>query len=196
MISSMLVGALRRRDIHYGWVVVGVTFLTMLVTAGALGAPGILMVPLEKEFGWDTAEISSAMALRFVLFGLMAPFAAVFLNRLGVRRMAIIALGTIIFGLAVSLFMREVWQLVALWGVLLGVGSGLTAMVLGATVATRWFVQRRGLVMGFLSATNATGQLIFQPIFAHVTVSFGWRSTVSLICAMLAGEHCVASSCA
>ena len=109
MISSMLVGGLRRRDIHYGWVVVGVTFLTMLVTAGALGAPGILMVPLEKEFGWDTAEISSAMALRFVLFGLMAPFAAVFLNRLGVRRMAIIALGTIIFGLAVSLFMREVW---------------------------------------------------------------------------------------
>ena len=186
MISSMLVGGLRRRDIHYGWVVVGVTFLTMLVTAGALGAPGILMVPLEKEFGWDTAEISSAMALRFVLFGLMAPFAAVFLNRLGVRRMAIIALGTIIFGLAVSLFMREVWQLVALWGVLLGVGSGLTAMVLGATVATRWFAQRRGLVMGFLSATNATGQLIFQPIFAHVTVSFGWRSTVSLICAMLA----------
>src|SRR5258707_7509247 len=186
MISSMLVGGLRRRDIHYGWVVVGVTFLTMLVTAGALGAPGILMVPLEKEFGWDTAEISSAMALRFVLFGLMAPFAAVFLNRLGVRRMAIIALGTIIFGLAVSLFMREVWQLVALWGVLLGVGSGLTAMVLGATVATRWFAQRRGMVMGFLSATNATGQLIFQPIFAHVTVSFGWRSTVSLICAMLA----------
>lgn len=186
MISSMLARGLRRRDIHYGWIVVGVTFLTMLVTAGALGAPGILMVPLEKEFGWDTTEISSALALRFVLFGLMAPFAAVFLNRFGVRRMATIALGTIISGLTVSLFMQEVWQLVALWGVLIGVGSGLTAMVLGATVATRWFSQRRGLVMGFLSATNATGQLIFQPIFAHVTESFGWRATVSLICAILA----------
>jgi sugar phosphate permease len=186
MISSILAGGLRRRDIHYGWVVVGVTFLTMLVTAGALGAPGILMVPLEKEFGWNTAEISSALALRFVLFGLMAPFAAMFLNRFGVRRMAVIALATIIFGLAVSLFMREVWQLVALWGVLIGVGSGLTAMVLGATVATRWFSQRRGLVMGVLSATNATGQLIFQPILANVTESFGWRATISLICGILA----------
>ena len=186
MISSVLAGALLRRDIHYGWVVVGVTFLTMLVTAGALGAPGILMVPLEKEFGWDTAQISSALALRFVLFGLMAPFAAVLLNRFGVRRMAVIALTTIIVGLAVSLFMREIWQFVALWGVLIGVGSGLTAMVLGATIATRWFSQRRGLVMGFLSATNATGQLIFQPMLAQVTETFGWRATVSLICAILA----------
>src|SRR5215475_7376964 len=186
MISSMLVDGLRRRDIHYGWVVVGVTFLTMLVTAAALGAPGILMVPLEKEFGWDTAEISAALALRFVLFGLMAPFAAVFLNRFGVRRMVIVGLGTIVVGLALSLFMRQVWQLVALWGVLIGVGSGLTAMVLGATVATRWFSQRRGLVMGFLSATNATGQLIFQPMLAQVTETFGWRATVSLICAILA----------
>jgi sugar phosphate permease len=186
MISSILAGGLRRRDIHYGWVVVGVTFLTMLVTAGALGAPGILMVPLEKEFGWNTAEISSALALRFVLFGLMAPFAAVFLNRFGLRRMAVLALVVIISGLAASVFMREVWQLVALWGVLLGVGSGLTAMVLGATVATRWFAQRRGLVMGFLSATNATGQLIFQPLLASVTETFGWRATVSLICGILA----------
>jgi sugar phosphate permease len=186
MISSILAGGLRRRDIHYGWVVVGVTFLTMLVTAGALGAPGILMVPLEKEFGWNTAEISSALALRFVLFGLMAPFAAVFLNRFGLRRMAVLALVVIISGLAASVFMKEVWQLVALWGVLLGVGSGLTAMVLGATVATRWFAQRRGLVMGFLSATNATGQLIFQPLLASVTETFGWRTTVSLICGILA----------
>jgi sugar phosphate permease len=110
----------------------------------------------------------------------------VFLNRFGVRRMVIVGLGTIIVGLAVSLFMRQVWQLVALWGVLIGVGSGLTAMVLGATVATRWFSQRRGLVMGFLSATNATGQLIFQPMLANVTQSLGWRATVSLICVILA----------
>src|SRR5712671_3333815 len=128
MISDTLDKFLRRRDIHYGWVVAGVTFLTMLVTAGALGAPGLLMVPLEKEFGWDTAEISSALALRLVLFGVMAPFAAAFLNRFGVRRMVMIALGTIIFGMLVSLAMTQIWQLVLFWGVLIGVGSGLTAM--------------------------------------------------------------------
>jgi sugar phosphate permease len=186
MISSLVASRLRRREIHYGWVVAGVTFLTMLVTAGALGAPGLLMVPLEKEFGWDTAEISSALALRLVLFGVMAPFAAAFLNRFGVRRMVMIALCTIVFGLAISLFMTQVWQLVLFWGVLIGVGSGLTAMVLGATIATRWFSERRGLVMGMLSASNATGQLIFQPVLANVTEAYGWRTTVSIICVMLA----------
>src|SRR5262249_40017299 len=99
---------------------------------------------------------------------------------------AVIALTTIIVGLAVSLFMREIWQFVALWGVLIGVGSGLTAMVLGATIATRGVSQRRVFVMGFLSATNATGQLVFQPMLAQVTETFGWRATVSLICAILA----------
>src|SRR6266404_745435 len=133
MISSMLVGGLRRRDIHYGWVVVGVTFLTMLVTAGALGAPGILIVPLEKEFGWDTAETSSALPLRLVLFSLIAPFAAAFLNRFGVRRMVMIGQAAMVVGLPMSLFMKSVCQLVALWCILIGVASGLTALVLGAT---------------------------------------------------------------
>ena len=150
MISDTLDKFLRRHCIHYGWVVAGITFLTMLVTAGALGAPGILIVPLEKEFGWDTAEISSALALRLVLFGLIAPFAAAFLNRFGVRRMVMIALGAMVVGLAMSLFMKSVWQLVALWGVLIGVASGLTALVLGATIATRWFSERRGLVTGIV----------------------------------------------
>jgi sugar phosphate permease len=185
MISDTLDKFLRRRCIHYGWVVAGITFLTMLVTAGALGAPGILIVPLEKEFGWDTAEISSALALRLVLFGLIAPFAAAFLNRFGVRRMVMIALGAMVVGLAMSLFMKSVWQLVALWGVLIGVASGLTALVLGATIATRWFSERRGLVTGILSASNATGQLIFQPTLASVTESFGWRATVLVICVVL-----------
>jgi sugar phosphate permease len=186
MISEFVAARLRQRDVHYGWVVAAVTFLTMLVTAGALGAPGVLMVPLEREFGWTTSEISSALALRLVLFGLLAPFAAVFLNRFGVRRMVMVALWIIVAGLVASLFMHHLWQLVLFWGVLIGVGSGLTAMVLGATVATRWFSQRRGLVLGMLSASNATGQLIFQPVLAHFAETQGWRFTVAFICVVLA----------
>src|ERR1700682_5900066 len=150
--SSLVAAALRSRDIHYGWVVVGVTFFTMLVTAGALGTPGVLLVPLQREFGWDTADISSAFALRLVLFGLLGPVAAGFMNRVCVRRMVSISLAIIVAGLAASLTMTSLWQLVAFWGVVMGIGTGLTAMVLAATVATRWFVQRRGLVMGMLAA--------------------------------------------
>src|ERR1700743_66023 len=124
MISDFVANRLSKHDFHYGWVVTGVTFLTMLVTAGALGAPGVLMVPLEREFGWSASEISAALALRLVLFGLLAPFAAAFLNRLGVRRMVIIALAIIVGGLVASLFMTQIWQLVLFWGILIGVGSG------------------------------------------------------------------------
>jgi MFS family permease len=184
--STFNAKSLRDRDVHYGWVVAGVTFLTMLVTAGALGTPGVLLVPLEKEFGWDNADISSAFALRLVLFGLLGPFAAAFMNRFGVRRMVTIALCIIVTGLLASLAMAHLWQLVLFWGLFMGIGTGLTAMVLAATVASRWFSQRRGLVMGVLAASSATGQLIFLPLLATVAEQHGWRVTVLLVCAALA----------
>jgi MFS family permease len=185
MVSISLATSLGRRDIHYGWVVAGVTFLTMLVTAGAMGAPGVFIVPLEQEFGWDRAEIASALAIRFALYGLMGPFAAAFMNWFGVRRIAVIALIIIMAGFLVSLGMSQLWQLIVLWGVVVGIGTGLTAMVLGATVASRWFSSRRGLVMGLLAASSATGQLVFLPLVAKLTESFGWRVALGLVCGAL-----------
>ena len=186
MISSRFAAWLAARNVHYGWVVVGTTFLTMLVTAGAVGAPGVLMLPLQKEFGWQTAEISSALGVRFMLFGLMAPFAAVLINRYGMRRVALSSILLIVSGLTLSLAMTRVWQLVLLWGVVIGLGTGMTALVLGVTVATRWFATRRGLVIGLLTASSATGQLVFLPLLASVSEHFGWRIAVVLICGALA----------
>ncbi|MCQ4161654.1 MFS transporter [Roseomonas sp. GC11] len=184
-ISSRLAARLARRGIHYGWVVAGSTFLTMLVTAGAVGAPGVLMAPLEAEYGWDTADISSGFAIRLVLFGLIGPFAAAFMNHFGVRRMAGIALSLLATGILGSFYMTQLWHLFLLWGLVVGFGTGLTAMVLGATVATRWFAQRRGLVMGLLTASTATGQLVFLPLLAQLTASFGWRSALGLVLGMI-----------
>ena len=186
MASSRITAAFARRKIHYGWVVVAVTFLTLLVTAAAMGTPGVMIVPLEREFGWSDAQISSALALRILLFGLFGPFAAAFMNRFGVRRVIVCALILIAAGLLISLSMTRVWQLVLLWGVVVGIGTGLTAMVLAATVATRWFNHRRGLVMGILAASSATGQLLFLPLIAEFTTSFGWRAALVLIAAALA----------
>ncbi|WP_375195657.1 MFS transporter [Sphingobium sp.] len=185
MLSNLIARRLAARHVHYGWAVLGTTFLTMLVVAGAVGAPGVFIVPLEKEFGWSAADISGALAIRFLLFGGMGPFAAAFMNRFGVRRMMLISLSIIIIGLLLSLGMSRLWQLVLLWGVVIGIGTGLTAMVLGATVATRWFTQRRGLVMGLLSASTATGQLAFLPLLASLTGHFGWRAAVMLVCGVI-----------
>src|ERR1700741_1105080 len=185
MISTWLSAALARNNIHYGWVMVGVTFLTALITAGTVGAPGVFIVPLQKEFGWTTAEISGALSIRFILFGLMAPFAAALLNRYGLRNVTLSALLTVVSALAASLLMTKVWQLMLLWGVVVGIGTGMTALVLGATVAARWFVARRRLLIGILSASVATGQLVFLPLIASLTERFGWRFALSFICVML-----------
>ncbi|WP_264050298.1 MFS transporter [Methylobacterium flocculans] len=185
LVSDAVAASLARRGIHYGWAVAAVTFLTMLVTAGAVGAPGVLILPLQREFGWDTATIGSALAVRLLLFGLMGPFAAALMNRYGPRRIVLLALALIAGGLLASLGMREVWQLVLLWGVVVGVGTGLTALVLGATVATRWFSHRRGLVVGLLTASSATGQLVVLPLLAALTEALGWRAALLVICGLL-----------
>jgi MFS family permease len=185
VISNWLSSALARHNIHYGWVMVGVTFFTALVTAGAVGAPGVFIVPLQREFGWSTAEISSALSIRFILFGLMAPFAAALMNRYGLRNVALSALVVVTSALLASLAMTKVWHLVLLWGVVIGIGTGMTALVLGATVAARWFNARRGLVVGILTASVATGQLVFLPMLASVTERMGWRVALSIVCVML-----------
>src|SRR6266852_3906663 len=186
MISNWLPAAVARRNIHCGWVMVGVTFLTALITAGTVGAPGVFIAPLQHEFGWTAAEISSALSIRFILFGLMAPFAAALHNRFGVRNVTRLALLVVLSALVLSLVMTKVWQLMLLWGVVVGIGTGMTALVLGATVATRWFVGRRGLVVGMLTASVPTGHMVFLPLLAHLTDRFGWRIALALICAMLA----------
>jgi MFS family permease len=185
MISGWLSTALARRNIHYGWAMIAATFLTALVSAAAVGAPGVFIVPLQKEFGWSTAEISSAMSIRFVLFGLMAPFAAALMNRYGLRNVTLSALLVVVTSLLLSLAMTQVWQLMLLWGVAVGIGTGMTALVLGATVAARWFNARRGLVVGILTASAATGQLIFLPILASITEHSDWRWALALMCVML-----------
>src|ERR1700712_5585759 len=185
MISNWLSAALARRNIHYGWAMVAVTFFTALITAGTVGAPGVFIVPLQKEFGWTTAEISSALSIRFILFGLMAPFAAALMNRAGLRNVTLTALLVMVSGLLASLAMTQVWHLMLLWGVVIGIGTGMTALVLGATVAARWFVGRRGLVVGILTASVATGQLAFLPLLATLTDHYGWRVALGLVCTML-----------
>jgi MFS family permease len=184
-ISTRLAHYLQDRDVHYGWIVAGSTFLTMLATAGALGSAGVMIEPLQREFGWANADISFALAVRLVLFGLMGPFAAAFMNRFGVRNVVITALLLISTGLAGSFAMTQVWQLVLLWGVVVGFGTGMTALVLGATVATRWFSKRRGFVVGLMTASTATGQLVFLPLLASLTSTVGWRAALMFVLSIL-----------
>jgi predicted MFS family arabinose efflux permease len=175
MLSTRLARAMRARGLYYGWLVVAVTFCTALTSSAALGLPGALLQPLSREFGWSVDQISTALAVRFALFGLMGPFSALLMERFGLRNIAATALALIAAGLGLVRYIDAFWQLVALLGVMLGAGSGMTALVLNAVVANRWFNQRRGLVMGLLTASSATGQLIFLPVGTWLIEHYGWR---------------------
>src|ERR1700754_4514331 len=185
MLSTRLAAALQQRGIHYGWVVAGTTFLVMLATAGAMGAAGVLIEPLQKEFGWTTEQISTAFAVRLVFFGLLGPFSAAFMNHFGLRKVVTAALVLIGIGVGLSMLMTQLWQLMVLWGIVIGVGTGMTALVVGAPVATRWFDKRRGLVVGMMTASNATGQLIFLPLLAALAENIGWRAALTFVVSIL-----------
>lgn len=178
MFALSLSNWLRRRGLHYSWVIVAVTFLTGLTSSAALGLPGALLQPLATEFGWDVEQISSALAVRFVLFGLMGPFAAILMERFGLRHVVVTALTLVAAGMALATQMTQFWHLVLFWGIMLGIGSGMTALVLSAIVSNRWFDSHRGLVVGMLTASSATGQLVFLPVGAWLIERFGWRMAV------------------
>ena len=171
--------------LHYGWVVAAVTFLALLAAAGVRSAPSVFIVPIEHEFGWTRATLSFAVAINLLLYGLIGPFAAAFMDRIGLRATTLAALATMAVGTGASLMMTSVWQLILLWGVVIGAGSGLASLVLGAVVANRWFVQRRGLVMGALTASMAAGQLIFLPVLAAMVEAKSWRWAAAALVAVL-----------
>ena len=176
------------RRLHPAWIVAACTFLVLLVAAGVRSVPGVLIVPLEAEFHWSRATISFAVAVNILLYGLAGPFAAAIIERFGLRRTISAALAMVATGVALTPLMREPWQLVLLWGVVVGSGSGVTALVLASIVAGRWFSARRGLVVGILTASTATGQLVFLPLLAHLNETIGWRAvstTVAVVAACL-----------
>jgi sugar phosphate permease len=173
--------------IHYGWIVAATTFVILLVGAGIRATPSVLMVPLESEFGWNRTAISLAVAVNIALFGLIGPFAAAVMNRWGVRRVLLGALALLSAAVAGTTVMRTEWHLILLWGILVGTGTGATSMVLAAIIATRWFDTHRGLVLGALSAANATGQLVFLPLLATIAEGRGWRQAAFIVSAAALG---------
>lgn len=172
----------QKNKLHPAFAVAGVTFLALIAAAAFRSTTSVFFQPLEAEFGWSRSETSLAVSVNLLLYGLSAPFAAVLMERFSVKRVASVALGLIGLGALLTVFMTEVWQLVLLWGVFVGLGTGGLALVFGSLVANRWFVKKRGLVTGIFSAAYATGQLVFLPLLAHVVMDMGWK-TGSLIVA-------------
>jgi MFS family permease len=169
---------------QYAYTAAAVAFVLMIAAAGVRSAPTMFILPLEHEFGWSAATISAAIGLNIVFYGLVGPFSAALMQRFGIRRTLVTALLLMGAAAAVSVLMTRPWQLIVTWGLTVGLGSGCVALVLGATIVNRWFETNRGTVMGVLTASSATGQLIFLPLFGLLIAHAGWRSEVLVIAAV------------
>jgi MFS family permease len=176
-------GPKKRRRLHPAWTVAAVAFLALVGAAGFRAAPGVLMVPLQQEFGWSTTVLSAAVSINLVLFGLTAPFAAALMERFGIRAVTAVALGLIGAGSALTVLVSQSWQILLTWGLLIGLGTGSMALVFAATIANTWFARSRGLVIGILTAGSAAGQLVFLPFIAMLAQDPGWRQASLLIAA-------------
>ena len=173
----------KRRKLHPAWIVAAVAFLALVGAAGFRAAPGVLMVPLQNEFGWSTTVLSAAVSINLVLFGLTAPFAAALMERFGIRAVTSVALVLIGAGSALTVLVNQSWQILLTWGLLIGLGTGSMALVFAATIANTWFSKSRGLVIGILTAGSAAGQLVFLPFIAMLAQDPGWRQASLLIAA-------------
>ena len=174
----------KKKLLHPAWFAAGVTFLTLVTAAGFRSASSVLIIPLEDAFGWDREQISLAIAINVLVYGIVAPFAAALMERFGIRTVVMSALTAVSIGSALTMFMTAPWQLIALWGFVVGASTGSIALVFAATVANRWFVKNRGIVIGILTASSATGQLIFLPGLSYLAKANGWQS-VSLTIAIV-----------
>ncbi len=169
-----------RLPFHYAWVVIALTFLTTLTGAGIRSAAGVLIHPLEVDFGWNRALISSAHSINLLMYGVAAPISGRLTDRFGPRLAMLGSMGLLAVGVAGTLVMHTVWQFYVFWGIVSGLGAGGVASVLSAAVANRWFSARRGLALGILNSASSTGQLIFLPLLMAVIVAAGWRGGLAL----------------
>lgn len=166
---------------HYAWIVVAVTFLTLLFASGTRTIPSVIIRPLEAELTWDRTSISFAVAISLFAYGFGGPIAGSLVDRFGPRRVMVAGLALNAFGLYMLQSITEIWQLHVYWGLVIGVGTGIIANVLGATVAARWFNKHRGLVVGMMGAAGAAGQLLFLPALISLNTSEGWSSMIGIV---------------
>ena len=174
MITTRIAGLFSGR-MHYAWVVLVVVFVGMLAGVGVRASPGVMIVPLERAFGWDKATIAGAISVNIILLGVLGPFLTGLMQIIGLKRTMLGCLAVLMLGTGLSLFMTSPWQLFLTWGLLVGIGSGAGAVGIAGAVANRWFAQRTGLAMGLLTSANAAGQLIFLPILAMMAERYGWQ---------------------
>ncbi|WP_088012166.1 MFS transporter [Gottfriedia acidiceleris] len=172
---------MKNGKIHYAWIILIVTFLSVIIAAVTNTMSGVMMIPFEKEFGWSRASISGAFAICITLVGFSGPFIAGLYQKFSVRKVLLVGMGTLLTAILLTTIMSQIWHLFIIWGIIIGLSAGTFLTVLNAYVATTWFEKKRGLALGLLTSSSAAGQLVFLPLLAYIVENYSWRNAVLTI---------------
>ena len=175
MIALKLERVLAEKGIHYAWFMAFISFFLLMFSSSAASTPAVLMLPIIKAFGWSITDISAIIGALFIIVAVAAPFGTAFMLHLGLTKIVVTSCASLIAGLGLTAFAFEKWHLFFSMGTLLGLASGILGLGFAATVATRWFVEKRGLVLGILAASWAAGQIMLVPFIAWIVSNFDWQ---------------------
>jgi MFS family permease len=165
-----------RLPFFYGWVLIGVSFVTMAIGVNARTAFSLLFPPILDEFQWDRGIIAGAFSFGFLISAVVTPCAGWLIDHRGPR--LVIETGVVLMGsgLLLASLIREPWQLYLSLGALVGGGVNLLAYTGQSLYLTNWFVQRRGLALSIAFSGVGVGSVTILPWLQTLIVNSGWRT--------------------
>lgn len=166
--------------IHYSWVIVTITFFTIIIVGIVTSSGGVFLTPFEDYFGWNRSVISLAFGLALFTYGFSGPFIAATVERFGLKKMMLASMIILITGILLTFVMNQSWQMI-IWGMMIGLGASLFLTTLNPYVVNHWFKEKRGLVTGILTSALAMGQLILLPTLAKIMENHSWKWAMGLI---------------
>ncbi|HZE35432.1 MAG TPA: MFS transporter [Candidatus Eisenbacteria bacterium] len=166
-----------RQSLYYGWILLAAVVFVVLAGSGIRAVFGVFIKPIEAEFGWTRQQLSGAAALSLFVLGAVGPAVGWLADIWGPRRVMLLAAATLGVGTVLASFVAHLWQLYASAGVLMAMGAGGLSMATISTIAARWFVARRGLILGILGGAMSAGQMLVVPLSMIIIHLYGWRSS-------------------
>jgi sugar phosphate permease len=171
----------RRLPFYYGWIVVGVAFVTMAICVNARTAFSLLFPPILDEFGWERGVTAGAFSFGFIVSGVLSPLLGRFMDRYGPRIVMEIGVAATAAGLLLATFASEPWHVYVTLGMLVGAGSTFTGYTGQALFLPHWFVRGRGLAMSIAFAGVGFGSIVLLPAVQTFVERSGWRAGCALL---------------
>jgi MFS family permease len=166
-----------RLPFYYGWLIVGIAFVTMAITVSARTAFSLLLPPLIEEFGWDRGLTAGAFSFGFLLSALASPLSGRLMDSRGPRAVLGSGVCLLALGLLLAPKIQHPWQLYATLGALVAVGAGLTTYTSHSAFLPNWFVRRRALAISIAFSGAGVGGIVVLPWLETIILRDGWRAS-------------------